>query len=138
MFSKEVIEKGDDQYLNFNKHTATWTTDIIGKHLYEFRQYDGATSDREDVPEIFVLLISYFEVQPELLKTEGLFRVAASLDKIDELQTHISMGNYSYLADLKEEPHVIANFLKKVLKYMGEPLCTFDLYGRFRDVPLDQ
>jgi hypothetical protein len=85
MFSKEVIEKGDDQYLNFNKHTAEWTTDIIGKHLYEFRQYDGAASDKEDVPEIFVLLISFYEVYPELLRTEGLFRVAASLDKIDEL-----------------------------------------------------
>ena len=50
-----------------------------------------------DVPEIFVLLVSYFEVQPHLVKTEGLFRVAASLDKIDELQVHISMGNYYYL-----------------------------------------
>jgi hypothetical protein len=47
------------------------------------------------------------------------------------------MGNYSYIAGLREDPHVISNFLKKVLKYMGEPLCTFALYGRFRDVPQD-
>ena len=44
------------------------------------------------------------------------------------------MGNYSYLTQLKDEPHVVANFLKKVLKYMGEPLCTYDLYARFRDL----
>ena len=44
------------------------------------------------------------------------------------------MGNYYYLTQLAEEPHVVSNFLKKVLKYMGEPLCTFALYGRFRDL----
>ena len=81
-----------------------------------------------------MLLVSYFEVQPDLMKTEGLFRIAASLDKLDELQVHVTMGNYYYLTLLKEEPHVVANYLKKVLKYMGEPLCTFSLYSRFRDL----
>jgi hypothetical protein len=81
-----------------------------------------------------LLLVSYFEVQPDLMKTEGLFRIAASLDKLDELQVHVTMGNYYYLTLLKEEPHVVANYLKKVLKYMGEPLCTFSLYSRFRDL----
>ena len=68
------------------------------------------------------------------MKTEGLFRIAASLDKIDELQVHLTMGNYYYLTQLKDDPHVVANYLKKVLKYMGEPLCTFPLYSRFRDL----
>ena len=81
-----------------------------------------------------MLLVSYFEVQPDLMKTEGLFRIAASLDKLDELQVHVTMGNYYYLTLLKEEPHVVSNYLKKVLKYMGEPLCTFALYSRFRDL----
>ena len=44
------------------------------------------------------------------------------------------MANYFYLTQLADSPHVVANFLKKVLKYMGEPLCTFALYGRFRDL----
>jgi RhoGAP domain len=79
-------------------------------------------------------LIAHFELYPELLKTEGLFRIAASLDKIDELQMHVIMGNYFFLTKLTNEPHVVANFLKKVLKYMGEPLCTFRLYSRFRDL----
>ncbi len=29
---------------------------------------------------------------------------------------------------------MVANYVKKVLKYMGEPLCTFKLYGKFRDL----
>jgi hypothetical protein len=44
------------------------------------------------------------------------------------------MGNYYYLTLLNDDPHVVSNFLKKVLKYMGEPLCTFALYSRFRDL----
>lgn len=44
------------------------------------------------------------------------------------------MGNNYYLTQLSEEPHVVANYLKKVLKYMGEPLCCYNLYSRFRDL----
>ena len=47
---------------------------------------------------------------------------------------HVVMGNYFYLTQLQTEPHVVSNFLKKVLKYMGEPLCTYKLYSRFRDL----
>jgi hypothetical protein len=50
------------------------------------------------VPEIFILLVSYFEAKPELLKTEGIFRKAASVEKIDELHIHLTMGNYYYLS----------------------------------------
>ena len=49
------------------------------------------------MPEIFVLLVSFFEVQPHLIKTEGIFRKGASMDKLDEIQLHISVGNYYYL-----------------------------------------
>lgn len=35
-FKKEVIEKGDDYYLNFDTSQAKMTYDIIGKHLSEF------------------------------------------------------------------------------------------------------
>ena len=81
------MERGDEQYLNFNPETATHTTDIIGKHIYEFKQrtFEDGTFNQDNVPEIFTLLISFFEVQPDLIKTEGLFRIAASLDKLDEL-----------------------------------------------------
>lgn len=79
-----MIEKGDERYHNFDLRTAVQSTDLIGKHVYEFKR-----KENELVPEIFILLITYFEVNPYLLKTEGLFRVAASLDKIDELQIHL-------------------------------------------------
>jgi hypothetical protein len=46
----------------------------------------------------------------------------------------MSMGNYYYLTKLKDDPHVVANYLKKILKYMGEPLCTFKLYSSFREL----
>lgn len=64
IFTKEVIERGDESYRNFDPNLAQQTTDIIGKHIYEFRQSADSAS-REDVPEIFVLLIAHFEMYPE-------------------------------------------------------------------------
>lgn len=71
------------------------TQDIIGKHIYEFKR-----KDPDSVPEIFILLVAYFEINEFLLKTEGIFRLSGALDKIEELQIHISMGNYYYLTEL--------------------------------------
>lgn len=68
------------------------------------------------------------------MRIEGLFRVAASVDKLDELSIHMQMGNYYIMSQMSDQPHVVANFLKKVMKYMGEPLCSFKLYTRFRDL----
>jgi len=44
------------------------------------------------------------------------------------------MQNYYYLTELKEEPHAVSNYLKKVLREMSEPLCPYDLYTQFRDL----
>jgi len=38
----------------------------MGKHLIEFKRPDG--SERDSVPEIFVLLVNFFEENPECLK----------------------------------------------------------------------
>lgn len=86
------------------------------------------------MPEIFILLVTFFEQNPEIMKTEGLFRISASLDRVDDLQIHIQMGNYYKLRLMNEDPHVVSNFLKKVLKFMGEPLATYRLYHKFRDL----
>ena len=51
------------------------TQDIIGKHICEFKR-----KGKDDVPEIFILLVNHFEVNPELYKTEGLFRLAGAVD----------------------------------------------------------
>lgn len=65
------------------------TCDVIGKHLQEFER-----EEKNSVPYIFIALISYFEASPELMETEGLFRVVCSQTQLDELQVHLSMGNY--------------------------------------------
>lgn len=36
--AKDVLEKGDDQYLNFDPDTAVQSFDIMGKHIQEFRR----------------------------------------------------------------------------------------------------
>lgn len=41
----------------------------MGKHLYEFKR-----GGEDDVPEIFIILVKFFENKPELIRTEGLFR----------------------------------------------------------------
>ena len=105
------------------------TFDIIGKHIYEFKR-----SSDDEVPEIFILIVSFFEINNNLLETEGIFRITSSIDKIDELQLNMIMGNYYYLTEMIGEPHAVACFFKKVLRCMGEPLCTFKLYSRFRDL----
>lgn len=87
--SKEVLDKGDDKYLNFDLASAVQTTDVIGKHIYEFKRREG-----DQVPELFTLIVLYFEAFPGTLRAEGLFRVAASVDKLDELTIHLQMGNY--------------------------------------------
>lgn len=89
---RNIVETGPDFYENYNPHSAVQTQDIIGKHVYEFKRQGS-----EEVPEIFFLLINYFESQPELYKTEGLFRVCGAIDAIEELQVHLTLGNYYYL-----------------------------------------
>ena len=79
-----MLDKGDDQYLNFEVENAVPTYDIMGKHIFEFRR-----QTKQNIPEIFLLLVSFFDVHSHLLKTEGLFRIAASMDRLDELQTHL-------------------------------------------------
>jgi RhoGAP domain len=58
--------------------------------------------------------------------------MAGDIEQMEELQVHMSMGNYYYLTQLTDQPHVVACFLKKVLRCMGEPLCTYELYHYFR------
>jgi hypothetical protein len=55
-------------------------------------------------------------------------------DEIEELQVHINLGNYYYITDENIGPHIVANFFKKVLNCMSEPLCTYRLYYKFREV----
>lgn len=52
--------------------------------------------------------------------------------KLDHLEVHLCMENYGFLeSHMKDEPHVVANFLKKVLREMSEPLIPYDIYDDF-------
>ena len=51
----------------------------------------------ESVPEIFVALIGYFEANPELLKTETIFRKNSTQNKLDMIDVHLSHANYHFL-----------------------------------------
>ena len=52
----------------------------------------------------------------------------------NELETNLLIGNYCFLEKTKKKPQVAGCFLKKVLKHMGEPLCTLELYENFRSI----
>jgi len=46
---------------------------VLGKHLLDFRRTEN---EEELVPEVFLLLVSYFELNPHHYKTEAIFRKA--------------------------------------------------------------
>lgn len=111
----------------------------MGKHLQEFKRPAGSEDD--GVPEIFVLLVNFFEENPKCLTPINIFRVSGNAQMVEELSVHVSMGNYYFLTGLSDHPHVVTSFLKNVLNRMIDPLCTFALYDRFRDlqkVPADK
>lgn len=88
----------------------------------------------ESVPEIFVALIGYFEANSDLLKTETIFRKNSTQNKLDIIDVHLSHANYHYLETIKDDPFQVANHIKRVLREMAEPLCTYKLYPQFKDV----
>ena len=84
-------------------------------------------------PQIFWLLAGYFRSSKINIQTEGIFRVTGSDIKIRELELHMSQGNYSYLAKVRE-PHTVSNYWKRVLREMKEPLIPFNLYRSFEQI----
>lgn len=51
--------------------------------------------------------------------------------QVDRLEMSVSLGDYSYIYTVKD-PKVVAFYLKSILKYMDEPLCTFTHYSKFK------
>ena len=78
-FKKDIIYKGAD-FSTFKTKNAVQTTHIMGKHITEFKRQKNSK-----IPDIFLLLVNYFESNPERMKTEGIFRVAGAVDTILEL-----------------------------------------------------
>ena len=128
VFKKEVVSTSDSKYKDFDVSTAVQGYEILGKHIYEFPRDEG-----ELVPEIFTVLFSYFERNEAHISTEGLFRIAGNKETMKEIEKEMEKGNYFYLGNI-QEPLSVAGYMKKVFREMGEPLCTFDLYSKFKDI----
>ena len=47
-----------------------------------------------------------------------------------ELEIHLAMRNYSFIASIKD-PNIVSNYFKILLREMSDPICPFSLYDRF-------
>ena len=62
------------------------------------------------------------------MRTENIFVEVVEAHNIDIIEINMLMGNFNYIY-LVKDPHSIAQFLKAILKYLAEPICTFRLIG---------
>lgn len=127
-FTKDVLSTSNEKYKEFDATQAVQTYEIFGKHISEFPREEG-----ESVPEVFTLIFEYFQQNEQFMQKEGIFRLAGNTKLLKEIEENICKGNYGFLAEV-EDPITVAVFLKKILREMGEPLCTFDAYCKFKDI----
>lgn len=52
---------------------------------------------------------------------------------MDKLEAHLMLKNYAHIFTIKD-PSIVANYFKSVLKYMQEPLCTYQAYSQFKKI----
>ncbi|CDW76821.1 rho gtpase-activating protein 1-like isoform 2 [Stylonychia lemnae] len=98
------------------------THDVIGKNL-------------SNIPQVFVQIYNYFDQDETRFKTKDLFKKQdiESLRLVDNLEQHISIGDYQYLNQMGD-PTIVGCYFKSVLKYMEEPLCTYKGYKKFKKI----
>jgi hypothetical protein len=82
---------------------------------------------------VYTLLFDYFDQNSQHFKPEGIFRKPGNKDIEIQLEKELQEGNYEYLNTVTD-PYTIAGYLKKVLRNMGEPLCTFRGYEEFKSM----
>ena len=66
----------------------------------------------------------------------GLFRLAASTADVYKFEINMAAGNYSHITEVKN-PHVVSNYLKRLLREMKDPLIPFHqytAYGELKDL----
>ena len=87
------------------------------------------------MPLVFIKIYEYFYRSDNCLKIKGgdLFGKLEKglLKEVDRLEQHLSLGDYGFIFTVKD-PRIVAYYLKCVLKYMQEPLCTYALYPKFK------
>lgn len=88
-------------------------------------------NEDDQVPLIFHLCTNYFrQNNSQKMLVEGLFRVGGSPEKLKELELHMSVGNYGYINTV-QSPHVVSNYLKRVLFELKDPLIPFRQYDEY-------
>jgi RhoGAP domain len=91
------------------------------------RAFGLAIDEGDELPEIIEQTIELLS-DPKALRTEGLFRVSASMADVDELRVQFEGGQN--ISDSLEvvDPHVVAGLLMAYLLALPEPPVPFDLY----------
>lgn len=109
------------------------THDIIGKRLTSIWRDTDENGMIMDLPKVFIAIQNYFIENPEQLANSHLFEKLdiEQMKKVDEIEQHVAFGDYSFLMTIHDSS-IIGCFLQCVLKYMQEPLCTFEKYDMYK------
>jgi len=128
IIKKDILHCEDEKYRDFDYESANQSMEFLGKHLYEF-----ICEDDDVIPQVFTLLFNYFDENPDYFKLEGIFRKPGNKSLEEEMAKELEDGNYEFLQTV-EDPYTVATFIKKVLRQMGEPLCTYSRYEEFKSM----
>lgn len=113
----------------------TWCfEDFIPKVVADCIQYlsSDPTCTAFFFPSFSHLFLFFILMNNEIdLRTEGLFRISASLNDVKALKTAYQSASSVSPILPPDEPHLIANVLKAYLRELAEPLLTFELYDVF-------
>ena len=83
--------------------------------------------NKDGIPYILLVLVSYFYVKNQALKHEGIFRVSGSVTEEEEMENALRKKNYNYIYSI-QNPNIVAGTIKKFFRLLPEPLFSFDCY----------
>lgn len=66
--------------------------------------------------------------------------MAAPEGDVRELEINMGQENFYYLSTI-ENPHIVSNYWKKMMREMQDPICPFDQYDKYMklaDIPVDK
>ena len=107
------------------------TEDVYGQYLKNFRKVKKENQiGSDETPLIFHILAQYFRHDPARFNTEGLFRITNSKEQLIPIELNTAVGNYEVLKHEKNGC-IVANYWKRVLTNMREPLVPYEQYEAF-------
>ena len=73
--------------------------------------------NREEIPYILIVLISYFQINNQIMKTEGLFRVSGSVSEEEEMENALRKKKIIIIYTLLKILILLLELLKSFLDY---------------------